>query len=660
MFMRRNGSRAFRIYALVLGSLFLHNLATTRAVADETQRIPMASLKSIDLSGKTHNLGQSEGAKGVALVFLSPECPVSNQYIPELNRLSASAKEKRLEFYGIVSDPTLTRAKAAEYPPQFKIEFPVLFDATGELSAVFSPTHVPEVFVLDNMGHVVYRGRIDDQYTEKIKRKSTVTAHEFAEAVEAVALGNSPAAKYAPPVGCKLEMMKKANGPVTYNRHIAPILQANCVECHRAGEVAPFELLTYQDAAKRASHMVEVVSEKRMPPWKVHEGHGEFIGERRLTPFEIDLLTRWSEAGTPEGEAADRPAAPTFATGWKLGEPDLVVKMPVAFQVPASGPDIFRFFVTDIPIPEDKMVVGIEFRPGNPRVVHHAIMYLDKSGQARKRDEATPEPGYEGFLTGGFRPDGVLGFWAPGYTARLYGEEAGQLMRKGSDLAFQLHYHPSGKEEIDQSMIGIHFADKPVKKRVAGLALINFDLKIPAGEARHRMDYSFTTPVALNIIEIVPHMHMIGTEMKVTATLPDGSSESLIWIDWDFNWQDVFRFRRPILLPAGTRIDVEGYFDNSDKNPFNPSTPPKQVMFGEQTIDEMFICAFRTLENVDDPKNQTLRLALRKSMMEQIRKPVALANITRFMSSGGAGDGDGLLDKFDSKGEKKELQAEPK
>ena len=250
---------------------------------------------------------------------------------------------------------------------------------------------------MDDLGQIVYRGRIDDQYTEQIKRKTNVSVHNLADGLEAVALGHSPTVPYAPPVGCKLEAARKADGPVTYDRHIAPILLANCVECHRAGEVAPFELLTYQDAVKRASFIAEVVSQKRMPPWKVHEGCGDFVGERRLSPFEIDLLLRWSKEGTPEGDSADRPPTPTFSEGWKLGEPDLIVKMPDEFKIPASGPDIFRFFVTDIPVPEDKMVVGIEFRPGNPRVVHHAIMYLDRSGQARKHDEATPETGYEGF-----------------------------------------------------------------------------------------------------------------------------------------------------------------------------------------------------------------------------------------------------------------------
>lgn len=653
--MRSSISTLFSLVAAVVVAACSH----AHLSADEAKVIPLSSLKSIDLNGVTHKIGQSDGSKGVALVFISPECPVSNQYVPELNRLSARAEEKGVEFYGIISDETVTRTKGAEYPKQFKVEFPILFDATGELKSVFAPTHVPEVFVLDQRGQIIYRGRIDDQYTDKIKRKANVSTHELADAIDAASSGSAVATAFVPPVGCKLERLKSEDGPVTYHRHIAPILYANCVECHRAGEVAPFELLSFDDAAKRASFLAEVVSSKRMPPWKVKEGHGEFIGERRLSPREIDLLDRWAKSGANEGDPADQPPSPIFTDGWKLGEPDLVIKMPVEYKVPASGPDIFRFFVTDIPIPEDKTVVGVEFRPGNPRVVHHAIMYLDRSGQARKRDEATPEPGYEGFLTGGFRPDGVLGFWAPGYTPRMYGEEAGQPMRKGSDLAFQLHYHPSGKDEVDQSMIGIHYADKPITKKISGLILINFDVNIPPGEKHHRMEYSFTTPVDLKLIEIVPHMHMIGTEMKVTATFPDGEQKSLIWVDWDFNWQDVFRYRDPIHIPAGTKLDVEGYFDNSADNPYNPSSPPKKVLFGEQTFDEMFICAFRTVEEDGDPRNQQLRLAVRKAMIDQMKKPAALANMTRFMANGGAGEGDGLLDRLNPKGLKKEQPGNP-
>ena len=347
------------------------------------------------------------------------------------------------------------------------------------------------------------------------------------------------------------------------------------------------------------------------------------------------MLGAWAEAGAPEGNPEDLPPAPEFTDGWRLGTPDLVIQMPEPFTIPADGPDIFRFFVANIDIPEDKMVVAVDFKPGNPRVTHHAIMYLDASGKARERDAADPAPGYEGLINGGFRPAGVLGFWAPGYTPKPLPDGVGLRLKQGWDLAFQMHYHPSGKQEVDQSLIGVYFADKPIDNVLEGFALIDFDVDIPAGEPEHHMDLSFTTPVEVDIIDVVPHMHLIGTKMDVVATLPDGEKRTLIAVDWDFNWQDQFRYAEVVHLPAGTRIDMDAYFDNSADNPYNPNSPPKRVTFGEQTTDEMCIVAFRTIDDkFDKSRDRAMGQAVKENLEAQLKNPKVLANVMRFMLAG--------------------------
>jgi mono/diheme cytochrome c family protein len=626
--------------ASLLFAVFATSTASPAGEGDRpASSVPIAGLRAIDVAGRLHHIGRRESTRAVAFVFLSEECPISNQYVAELNRLAAVQPKDLIEFYGVVADRTTTRKAAAEFAKNFQIEFPVLFDASGEIATLLDPSHVPQAFVLSRRGDFVYRGRIDNLYAALGKRRPAPTECNLADALDAAARGLAPAVAETDVVGCKIEKSRRGAdlASATFHRDVAPILHAHCVECHRPGEVAPFPLLSYEDAAKRAGFLVEVVEGGRMPPWKLRPDFGHFLDERRLSDHEISVLRAWSEAGAPAGDPADQPPTPQFPEGWRLGTPDLVLRMAAPYSVPASGPDVFRFFVIPVEIPEDRVVTAVEFRPGNPRIAHHAIMYVDRTGAARRRDAATPEPGYEGFLTGGFRPQGVLGFWAPGYTPRFLPDDVGITLRSNSDVALQMHYHPSGRPEVDQSEIGLYFAKKPVENELGGLALINFDVNIPPGEKRRRMEFSFTTPVDVEIAEVVPHVHMIGTEMKVTATLPDGRVEPLVWIDWEFNWQDQFRYAEIVKLPAGTRFDLEAYFDNSGDNPYNPHSPPKRVLFGEMTTDEMCICAFRTIEKKSGDDRRILGEALRKSMEDQLKNPMVALNVARFLLAGQGG-----------------------
>ncbi len=392
---------------------------------------------------------------------------------------------------------------------------------------------------------------------------------------------------------------------VTYNRDIAPIMLTHCVECHRPGEIAPFSLLTYEDAVKRAGFLCEVTKTRLMPPWKAEVGHGRFLGERRLTDKQIALLEQWAAEGTPEGDPADKPPVPQFASGWRLGKPDLELVAPDSFTVPAGGEDIFQHWIIPFDLLEDKEVVGFEFRPGNPAVVHHAILFLDNSGRGREKDAETPEPGYTTFGSIGIPTSGILGVWTPGMTPRFYPQGAGMRVRKGTDLVLQLHIHPTGKEETDRSSVALYFADKPVERNmsrgpfVVGSILID----IPAGKPDYTLHSSVTIPTDVTLISLLPHMHLIGKEMKLTATLPDGHQKSLLWIkDWNFYWQDNYVYHDPLKLPAGTKLDITCVYDNSEENPLNPSTPPKRVFFGNGSTDEMCFGIFQII--VDDPSQE--------------------------------------------------------
>ncbi|MFO0807364.1 MAG: hypothetical protein U0746_01935 [Gemmataceae bacterium] len=392
---------------------------------------------------------------------------------------------------------------------------------------------------------------------------------------------------------------------ITYSKHIAPILYKHCASCHRAGEVGPFPLLSYKDAAKRAEFLKDITASRQMPPWKAEHGFGEFLDERRLSDEELKTIAKWADSGAPEGDPKDLPPAPTFPEGWHLGKPDLVLTMPQPFTVPAAGRDLQQCFIVPIPITEDKTVVAVDFRPGNRKVVHHAILYLDSTGAARRK---AGDAGYYSTFGGpGFLPTGGLGSWAPGAEARRLPEGVGKFIRKGSDLVLQIHYHPNGKEEIDQSSVGVYFATKPAEKLVAGIGLISRTIDIPAGKSDYTVaSDSAPLPADCTALSIGPHMHNIGRDMKVEARLPDGSVKPMIHVtDWDWNWQGAYYYKEPVRLPKGTVLHMEARYDNSTANPRNPSNPPKRVRWGEQTTDEMCLCGVQV---VTDNKADLLKI----------------------------------------------------
>lgn len=384
--------------------------------------------------------------------------------------------------------------------------------------------------------------------------------------------------------------------PVTFAKDVAPILFGNCATCHRPGEVAPFPLLSYKDAKRRAGQIADVTGSRFMPPWLPTAGHGDFAGERRLSDAQVATLRAWADAGAPEGDPKDLPPAPTFTEGWALGEPDLVVRMPDKYTLKAEGRDVFRVFVFPLNLTEDKYVTAIDFRPANRKVVHHALLFTDSRGQARQLDARDPGPGYgRGGGGVGISPTGGLGGWAPGVTPRHLPDGVARVLTKGSDLVVQVHFHPSGKEEHERSTVGLYFAKKEPQRLAFSLpkGMRRSQLDIAAGKKDFAMTDSFTLPTEANVVGIFPHAHLLCKEIKVDATLPDGRQQPLIWIkDWDWNWQDEFRYTSNVLLPAGTRIDQRYVFDNSADNPRNPNQPPKRVTWGEQTADEMAITFF--------------------------------------------------------------------
>jgi len=579
------------------------NAGETVSMAKLGKKIEPLALK--DATGKPFSLAQLNDKKAVVVVFLSFECPISTSYCQPLADLARSFDKRGVAFVGISTNDDLTTEQLAKHVRDAKLPFPVLRDEQHRGADAFQAEVTPEAFVLDGSLTLRYRGRIDNAYAARLKKNSQISRHDLREALEELLAGKSVTEPATLAVGCAIPrettVTAKSGGAVTYYRHVLPILQDNCQICHRPGEVGPFSLMIYRQAVNWASDIKDFTQSRKMPPWKPTESIA-FHNERKLTEKEIATVAAWVDSGTPEGDPKDAPAPKAFPEGWRLGKPDLVLTMDNDFQIGPTGRDHFRCIVLPTNLTEDKFVVAIELRPGNPRIVHHTLLFIDTTGQGRelakkqherlKKEDTDQGPGYTVGMGGiGFRASGGLGGWAPGQLPRFLPEGAGFLLPKGSDVIMQMHYHRNGRAEKDRTTLGLYFAKKPVSHRFQSMVIpgggqLPFLLNIPANNDSYQVQGTVWVGQDCQLHTIMPHMHLLGKKIKVTMTLPEGKPQTLVGIDdWDYNWQETYLLKQPLAIKAGTRFEVEAVYDNSSRNPNNPNNPPKNVRFGEQTTN---------------------------------------------------------------------------
>jgi tetratricopeptide (TPR) repeat protein len=406
-----------------------------------------------------------------------------------------------------------------------------------------------------------------------------------------------------------------AQSTPTFTRDVAQILYARCTSCHQPEGDAPFSLIDYADARRRATQIADVTIRRYMPPWKP-DGSGLFVGERRLSDREITVLEAWAMAGAPEGDGET--SAPPFANAsrWRNGEPDLIVRLP-QYTLAADGPDVFRNFVVTIPGNDTRYVRAWQFRPGN-QAVHHANIRVDPTPASRRLDEADPAPGYEGvILHSADYPDGHFLGWTPGQALVGGSSDLAWTLRGGTDLVVQLHMRPTGRPELVAPAIGFYFTSAPPSKTPAIVRLGRQDLDVPSGVADFRVTDAFRLPVDAEVVAIQPHAHYRARTVRAWASLPDGTERQLISIrDWDFNWQDQYRYAAPFWLPAGTTLHMECSFDNSSNNPRNPDHPASRVSWGWRSSDEMADMWIQVMTRSDRDRETFAGAARRKMATE--------------------------------------------
>ncbi len=417
---------------------------------------------------------------------------------------------------------------------------------------------------------------------------------------------------------------------ITFAHHVAHILHENCAYCHRPGNVGPFSLLSYEDARARGRLIAEVTARRYMPPWLPEAGFGHLADERRLTDDEIALLRAWVADGMPMGDPTDIPPEPRWTEGWALGEPDLVVVMPVPFELSAEGPDVFRNFVIPLPVSSTRFVRAVELRPDARVAVHHAVMKIDRTDSSRRLDESDPGSGYGGMdaVSMAQHPDGYFLGWTPGRLPHPGWEDLAWRLDPGTDLILQLHLRPTGKQEQVSATVGLFFAEEPPSQTPAMITLVSEEIDIPPGTADYEVAQSFELPVGVDVLSVYPHAHLLGKEIRAFAELPDGSTEWLVFIeDWDFYWQDEYRLAEPLFLPEGTILHMQYTFDNSSENPQNPNKPPRRVVHGNQSSDEMAELWVQVLPRTAEELEKLKLATLRKWMEVNPSNPFVYYNL---------------------------------
>jgi hypothetical protein len=574
---------------LLIDGLLASSIGIARADSAEKSSV-LGSLRGLD--GQQFDLSPPGGGLSV-LVFYSSECPISNAYSPTLDLLKAAFPAERVKWVGVCVDPDLSDADVKAHARDFNLKFSIVRDRHGALARKLGATMTPEAFVVDPQGHVRYHGRIDDQFAKRGFRKANPSGNELSDALTALLKGAEVKEAHIAAVGCPIPEFKTAADAPTYCKDVARILEQNCKECHRKGQVGPFALDNYEQARKRADDIAAVAEDRLMPPWKAAPNVGlKFKHDRSLSTREITTLAAWAEAGAPQGDPSLLPPPRTFPLDWTLkGGPDLILDLGADFQVPAAGGDIYRCFVVPTNLSKDMYISGIEYQPGNRAVVHHVLAYVDTEGQARKKDADEAGPGYSCFSGPGIEIHGDLGGWAPGNQPTELEDGIGRFLPKNADVVIQVHYHPDGKPEVDRTRIGLRFSRTPIRQVLHWNAALNTEMKLPFGESNTEIQASWTVPIDLVAHVVVPHMHLLGKDMLMSIAFPDGRTQDLIKIDgWEFSWQYSYYFEKPLDLPKGSVLKVVAHYDNSADNPRRPKEmPPKEIRWGEATIDEMCI-----------------------------------------------------------------------
>jgi hypothetical protein len=559
----------------------------TPAEAGIGRMIPDATFT--DLDGKNHRLTEFTRGKATVIALVSSSCPVSKRYLPTLGMLEPEAKKSGVGVLLIAPTPSDTPAELRAALASAKITSTCIPDPNGALCQKLGAVASTDVFVLDARRTLVYHGALDDQYGLGYSLDAPRQRYAV-DAVKAVLDDRIPTVQATEAPGCILDFGRTQTvtaDTVTYHNRISRLLQANCLECHRQGGVAPFALESYEQVTAKAGMIRRMVERGLMPPWfagkPTNGAHSPWLNDRSLAERDRTDLLAWLASGKPLGNPADAPLPRRWPSEWQIGTPDAIYQIAQPIDVKASGTMPYQNVIVDTGLAEDKWVTAIEVQPTAREVVHHVLVFA-RDPASRARNDAAPRIRNDDDGTGGF-----FAAYVPGNNHVTYPDGFAKPLPAGSRLHFQIHYTPNGTATKDQVRIGLKFAKGEPKHVVQVAGIANVRLNIPPGVDNHAVAGSIPVPREVKILGFMPHMHVRGKSFRYDVLLPDGSARMLLEVPrYDFNWQLAYRYAEPITIPAGSKIRATGWFDNSANNPANPD-PTKSVRWGPQTTDEMML-----------------------------------------------------------------------
>ena len=517
----------------------------------------------------SRSLADFKEKKAFVLVFLTVDCPVAGQYLPRLEVMAREYAPRGTMFLGVDSQPDDTLLEVAALALERKITFPLHKDFDQSAMRALGIERTPEVAVLDAEGTLRYRGRVDDEFRVTGAQPSSGRAY-LREAIDAVLAGRTPEVTETPVEGCRITARRKpSRDGVNYAEHVAPLLQKHCQSCHRPNQVAPFALLSYDDAKGHAAMIAEVIEERRMPPSFHDPRVGSITTHPQLSNDEVETLLAWTNTGAPRGDPARDPAPLVWPKSeWDIAEPDLILQSK-DYKLPATGLVGYKYIVLEPAFEHDSWVSQIQILPSNRRVVHHANLYIEQPGT---------RAGLPAFITG----------YVPGGDVTIYDPNTAVRIPAGASLQLQIHYITTGKEEVDRIRVGVVFAKKTVRHEQKILYVINNTFRIPPMDPAFEMRARNVFLTRAHVGALFTHMHVRGRDMTYIARYPNGQSETLLSIpNYSFDWQMAYRLGpEKRIVPPGTVIETISHYDNSPWNPFNPD-PTKTVREGQQTHQEM-------------------------------------------------------------------------
>ncbi len=553
--------------------------------------------------------------KGTVVCFLGTECPLVKLYSSRLSELSERYATRGIRFVGINSNRQDTDEDIRLYLGEHSLSFPVVRDERNLVADQYGATRTPEVFLLDSQLKLRYQGRIDDQYAPGVTR-SAASREDLREAIDQLLDGVPISVVETEAVGCLIGKYRRTSAPagsdhasVTYSNQVSRMLQKHCLECHRAGEIGPFAMDSYQNVVGWADTMQETIDNGRMPPWHADPDHGSFRNARVMPESDKQILRDWIAAGMPKGNDDELPEPVQFADGWQLGrEPDLVVAMSErSYAVSAEGTVEYQYFVVDPGFTEDRWVTAAQVIPGNRSVVHHSIVFI------------RPPDGSE------FRGVGWLTAYVPGQRSFAMPPEHARRIPAGSKLVFQMHYTTNGSPQRDLTRVGMLFAPaEQISHQVITVVGIDQEFEIPPQVADHEVRGQVRWyPKQGRLLAVAPHMHVRGKQFQLYAER-DNQSESLLYVpQYDFNWQHAYELSEPLELSEIDRLKFRVVFDNSSQNPFNPD-PTQWVTWGDQTWEEMAVAFLEVAEPLyPDPDKDSATVVLASEDPETQAKETA-------------------------------------